>query len=76
MSVVDRNFSSWECFDVSTASTLFWKQVPFIYKTAEREDVREKFTVRILTGLTKTNHNLKVEDSGFAAKCKVQGSRF
>lgn len=60
MSVVDRNFSSWECFDVSTASTLFWKQVPFIYKTAEREDVREKFTVRILTGLTKTNHNLKV----------------
>lgn len=65
--IVDRNISSWECFDVNTATTLFWKRIPFVYKAEEREEIHEDFTVRILSGVTKNNHNLRV--------C-VRGSQF
>jgi len=61
--VIDRDLSSWECFDVSTATTLFWKSVPFLYKASDREGVKEDFTVRVMTGVTKTNHNLRVSET-------------
>ncbi|GFR43676.1 hypothetical protein Agub_g4784 [Astrephomene gubernaculifera] len=47
-------------FDLSTASTLFWRPVPVHIKQIEREDQQEELTVRILTGFARQNHNLRI----------------
>ncbi|KXZ47486.1 hypothetical protein GPECTOR_35g924 [Gonium pectorale] len=47
-------------FDLSTASTLFWKSVPVHIKNQDREDQQEELTVRILTGYGRQNHNLRI----------------
>nr|6ZZ8_A Chain A, Centriole protein [Chlamydomonas reinhardtii]6ZZ8_B Chain B, Centriole protein [Chlamydomonas reinhardtii]6ZZ8_C Chain C, Centriole protein [Chlamydomonas reinhardtii]6ZZ8_D Chain D, Centriole protein [Chlamydomonas reinhardtii]6ZZ8_E Chain E, Centriole protein [Chlamydomonas reinhardtii]6ZZ8_F Chain F, Centriole protein [Chlamydomonas reinhardtii] len=47
-------------FDLSTATTLFWRPVPVHVKQQDREDVLEELTFRILTGVAKQNHNLRI----------------
>lgn len=47
-------------FDSSTASTLFWKPVPVFLRQQEREDQQEELTFRILNGVARQNHNLRV----------------
>jgi hypothetical protein len=47
-------------FDLQTASTLFWKAVPVSVRSPEREDQTETLTFRILTGVLRSNHNMRV----------------
>lgn len=47
-------------FDLSSATTLFWKTVPVHVKQQDREDQHEELTCRILTGFARQNHNLRV----------------
>lgn len=47
-------------FDPATATTLYWKQVPVLLKQSEREDQTEQLTFRILSGVSRQNHNLRV----------------
>ncbi|KAG2499100.1 hypothetical protein HYH03_003283 [Edaphochlamys debaryana] len=47
-------------FDLSTASTLFWRPVPVHLKHQDREDQHEELTFRILTGVARQNHNLRI----------------
>jgi spindle assembly abnormal protein 6 len=49
-----------DSFDIQTASTLYWKSVPVLVRHADREDVAEQLTVRILSGVQKQNHSLRV----------------
>lgn len=51
-------------FDVTTASTLFWKPVPVLLRQQEREDQQEDLTFRILSGVARQNHNLRVGYDG------------
>ncbi|GFH24599.1 centriole protein [Haematococcus lacustris] len=46
-------------FDLQTASTLFWKPVPVLLRSTEREDQFEELTFRILTGVSRSNHNMR-----------------
>lgn len=45
---------------MTTAQTLFWKPVPVLLKQAEREDQHEPLIFRILTGVSRGNHNMRV----------------
>lgn len=47
-------------FDLQTATTLFWKPVPVLLRQNDREDQYEELTFRILTGVARQNHNLRV----------------
>lgn len=47
-------------FDLQTANTLFWKQVPLLLRQGDREDQNEELTFRILTGTMRGNHNMRV----------------
>ncbi|PNH08928.1 Spindle assembly abnormal protein 6 [Tetrabaena socialis] len=47
-------------FDLSTANTLFWRPVPVHVKQQDREDQHEELTIRILTGVARQNHNLRI----------------
>ncbi|KAI8471988.1 MAG: centriole protein [Monoraphidium minutum] len=47
-------------FDLQTASTLYWKGIPVLLKQHDREDQVEQLTFRILSGVTRQNHNLRV----------------
>jgi hypothetical protein len=47
-------------FDLQTASTLYWKAIPVLLKQLDREDQTEQLTFRILSGVTRQNHNLRV----------------
>ena len=47
-------------FDLATATTLYWKPVPVKLKMPDREDQLEQLTFRILTGVARQNHNLRV----------------
>ncbi|KAL6758042.1 centriole protein [Haematococcus lacustris] len=47
-------------FDLQTASTLFWKPVPVLLRSTEREDQFEELTFRILTGVSRSNHNMRI----------------
>lgn len=47
-------------FDLQTASTLYWKPIPVLLKQHDREDQVEQLTFRILSGVTRQNHNLRV----------------
>lgn len=47
-------------FDPASASTLYWKDVPVLVRQHDREDQTEQLTFRILSGVTKQNHNLRV----------------
>lgn len=47
-------------FDPASASTLYWKQVPVLVKQHDREDQTEQLTFRILSGVTRQNHSLRV----------------
>lgn len=47
-------------FDPSSANTLYWKDVPVLVRQQDREDQTETLTFRILSGVTKQNHNLRV----------------
>ncbi|GMH41103.1 hypothetical protein BSKO_09013 [Bryopsis sp. KO-2023] len=58
--VLDENALSWETFDVQTASTLYWQSVPVLLKHLDREEQVEELTVRILSGFTRQNHNLRI----------------
>lgn len=49
-------------FDLQTASTLYWKPIPVLLKQHDREDQVEQLTFRILSGVTRQNHNLRVRD--------------
>jgi hypothetical protein len=51
-------------FDPASASTLYWKQVPVLVKQHDREDQTEQLTFRILSGVTRQNHSLRVRVSG------------
>ncbi|KAF8068308.1 hypothetical protein HT031_001995 [Scenedesmus sp. PABB004] len=47
-------------FDPASAATLYWKDVPVLVRQADREDQTEALTFRILSGVTKQNHSLRV----------------
>lgn len=47
-------------FDPASANTLYWKQVPVLVKQHDREDQTEQLTFRILSGVTRQNHSLRV----------------
>ena len=47
-------------FDLQTATTLFWKPVPVLLRQADREDQQEELTFRILNGVSRSNHNMRV----------------
>ena len=47
-------------FDAAAASTLFWRAIPVLLKQPDRADSVETLTFRILSGVTRNNHNLKV----------------
>lgn len=47
-------------FDPASAVTLYWKDVPVLLHSADREDAVEALTFRILSGVTKQNHSLRV----------------
>jgi len=47
-------------FDLQTAQTLFWKPVPVLLRQADREDQHEELTFRILSGVSRANHNMRV----------------
>ena len=47
-------------FDSQSASTLFWKSVPALVRQQDREDQNEDLTFRILSGVSRQNHNLRV----------------
>ena len=49
-------------FDPQSATTLFWKQVPVLVKYQDREDQYGELTFRILTGLARQNHSLRVSE--------------
>jgi hypothetical protein len=57
---IDDDPRSYDTFELSTASTLYWKAVPVLLRQADREDVTEVLTVRILSGVQKQNHSLRV----------------
>jgi hypothetical protein len=46
--------------DAATATTLFWRPIPVLLKQPDREDSVETLTFRILSGVTRNNHNLRV----------------
>jgi spindle assembly abnormal protein 6 len=50
-------------FDTQTASTLYWKAIPCLLRLNDREDQTEELTFRILSGVTRQNHNLRVRRS-------------
>lgn len=47
-------------FDPASATTLYWKDVPVLVRQHDREDQTEQLTFRILSGVTKQNHSLRV----------------
>ncbi|GAX76067.1 hypothetical protein CEUSTIGMA_g3510.t1 [Chlamydomonas eustigma] len=47
-------------FDWQNATTLFWKPVPVSLRQADREDLSDELTFRILTGHARNNHNLRI----------------
>lgn len=47
-------------FDPCSATTLYWKDVPVLVRQHDREDQTEQLTFRILSGVTKQNHSLRV----------------
>jgi hypothetical protein len=47
-------------FELQTAATLFWKSVPVQLRQAEREDQHEQLVFRILSGVSRANHNMRV----------------
>jgi spindle assembly abnormal protein 6 len=50
-------------FDPASANTLYWKQVPVLVKQHDRENQIEQLTFRILSGVTRQNHSLRVRKS-------------
>jgi hypothetical protein len=47
-------------FDLQSCATLFWKPVPILLRHGEREEQQEELTFRILTGVSRTNHGMRV----------------
>lgn len=58
--ILEDDFKIANGFDPATAVTLYWKSVPVLVKQHDREDQTEELTFRILSGVTKQNHNLRV----------------
>lgn len=58
--VLEDDARSANSFDPASASTLYWKQVPVLVKQHDREDQTEQLTFRILSGVTRQNHSLRV----------------
>lgn len=52
-----------DSFDVHTASTLYWKTVPVLVKQPDREETVEDLSIRILTGVSRHNHNFRVRSN-------------
>eukprot|EP00967_Tisochrysis_lutea_P031203 scaffold36749_cov19-Tisochrysis_lutea.AAC.2 len=48
-----------QAFDLQTAQTLFWKPVPVQLRQADREDQHEELIFRILSGVSRANHNMR-----------------
>jgi hypothetical protein len=46
--------------DVLAAETLYWKAVSFLVRQPDREEHACELTVRILSGINRTNHNSRV----------------
>ncbi|KAF6264226.1 hypothetical protein COO60DRAFT_1267074 [Scenedesmus sp. NREL 46B-D3] len=71
-------------FDPASANTLYWKDVPVLVRQQDREDQIEHLTFRILSGVTKQNHSLRVlrihvsseEDSYFLHTLEVTEDEF
>lgn len=49
-----------DSFDVQSATTLFWKPVPTVLRMQDREEQVVELMVRILSGVSRTNHNSRV----------------
>jgi hypothetical protein len=47
-------------FDWQTAQTLYWESVPVQLRQADREDQHEELIFRILSGVSRANHNMRV----------------
>lgn len=47
-------------FDVHTAATLFWEPVPTVLRAHDRDEQATELTIRILSGVSRTNHNSRV----------------
>lgn len=47
-------------FDVQGAATLFWEPVPTVLRAHDRAEQAMELTVRILSGVSRTNHNSRV----------------
>ena len=47
-------------FDVSSASTVFWDQVPVLLQRSDKEDTVEQLSVRLLVGNTRQSVSMKV----------------
>lgn len=58
--VLDEDCRGLTGFDTQSASTLYWKAIPVLLRQQEREDVTEELTFRILSGVMRQNHNLRV----------------
>lgn len=50
----------WDSFDVQTASTVYWKEVPVLSRMPDREEHKADLTIRIMTGVNRNNHNARV----------------
>lgn len=58
--VIDEDPRAVGAFDVQTAATLYWKNIPVVLKLQDRDETTEELSFRILSGVTKHNHNLRV----------------
>lgn len=53
----------WDSFDVQTASTVYWKEVPVLSRMPDREEHKADLTIRIMTGVNRNNHNARVSSA-------------
>ena len=58
--VLNTGATTWESFELQAASTLYWQAVPVRLQLGDREDATCQLTVRILSGVNRHNHNLRV----------------
>jgi hypothetical protein len=49
-----------DSFDVQDAATLYWKPVPTVLRMPDREEQVVELMVRILSGVSRANHNSRV----------------
>ncbi|KAK9862410.1 hypothetical protein WJX84_002226 [Apatococcus fuscideae] len=59
MTVVSSS-TGWESFELQAASTLYWQTVPVRLQLGDREEATSQLTVRILSGVNRHNHNLRI----------------